>query len=212
LRLITTHDWSQSVDERHVDAVLSVVDRWIGYGIEHLVLEVVAYAVDEAAEGSTRRVEVLVAPDGSIAVADDGRGTDTRRDVDGTWQVKPVMATADLRFYGAADAPLLTDGHPRAGMSVVAACSSWLQHTNIRSDGAWTARYESGLPVKAPTPVDPTPGSTGTTVQFMPGPTLFGERRVDVPALRAMMDLIATTADIRVSAVDRAGPGQTRGR
>jgi topoisomerase-4 subunit B len=203
LRLFTTHDWSEPVDVRHIEAVLREARRWVDCGIEHLVLEVLAYAVDEAAEGSTRSIDVLLGSDGSIVVADDGRGTDTRQDVDGTWQVKPIMSTADLRFYGVADAPLLADGHARSGMSVVAACSSWLQHTNLRSDSAWSARYESGMPVGAPAPI-PVAGTTGTSVRFRPDPRLFGDRRVDVSAMRAMVDRIDTPASIRVSTADLA--------
>ena len=57
------------------------------------------------------------------AVADNGRGTDTRYDERGEPVRKPVMATKDLRFFDTAGAELLPDGHPRRGMSVVAALS-----------------------------------------------------------------------------------------
>jgi DNA gyrase/topoisomerase IV subunit B len=35
---------------------------------------------------------------------------------------------------------------PRRGISVVAALSEWLVHTNRRRDDAWTQRYEHGIP------------------------------------------------------------------
>jgi topoisomerase-4 subunit B len=198
LKLVTTHDWAQPVDEGHVQLVRGDASRWRALGVNHLVLEVIAYAVDEAAEGSTRTIDVSVLRDGSVVVVDDGRGTDTRLDVDGSWQVKPIMATADLRFFGVPGAPVLADGRPRAGMSVVAACSQWLEHTNVRSDGAWTARYELGLPVGRPAAVRPVPDGTGTRVHFMPDPQIFGGGGVDVGALRAMTEIIDSAARIQL--------------
>ncbi|MFF0222209.1 hypothetical protein [Streptomyces sp. NPDC004629] len=77
------------------------------------------------------------------------------------------MASKDLRFFDAPDTELLPDGHPRRGMSVVAALSEWLIHTNRRLDGAWTQRYEHGVPVTGLEPVEPD-GTTGTLVHFRP--------------------------------------------
>lgn len=46
----------------------------------HLVLEVLAYAADEAEGHGGATSHVTLGADGSISVADDGRGTDTRLD------------------------------------------------------------------------------------------------------------------------------------
>ena len=68
-------------------------------GLGHLVLEVLAYADEEAgSRGARGSAVVTVHDDGSVSVADDGRGTDTRRDATGRVVRKPVMATQDLRF------------------------------------------------------------------------------------------------------------------
>lgn len=103
-----------------------------------------------------------------MSVADDGRGTDTRFDAHGRVVKKPVMATKDLRFFDFPEAQVLPDGHPRRGMSVVAALSEWLVHTNRRDNGSWTQRYEQGIPVTGPEPVADD-GTTGTVVHFRPG-------------------------------------------
>ncbi|MFI2434367.1 ATP-binding protein [Streptomyces sp. NPDC018693] len=142
-------------------------------GVWHLVLEVLAYADDEA-ESRGRgvgRCVVSLHPDGSVTVADDGRGTDTRFDERGRAVRKPVMATKDLRFFDAPDAQRLPDGHPRRGMSVVAALSEWLVHTNRRLNGSWSQRYEHGLPVTDLVPLAGD-GTTGTTVHFLPAQDL----------------------------------------
>lgn len=80
---------------------------------------------------------------------------------------KPVMASKDLRFFDFPDAERLPDGYPRRGMSVVAALSEWLIHTNRRRNGAWTQRYEHGVPVTDLTPLQ-ADGTCGTLVRFLP--------------------------------------------
>ncbi|MFF4037447.1 hypothetical protein [Streptomyces sp. NPDC001816] len=81
------------------------------------------------------------------------------------------MATKDLRFFDFPDAEHLPDGHPRRGMSVVAALSEWLMHTNRRLDGAWTQRYEHGVPVTDLEPLQ-ADGTTGTLIRFLPDTAL----------------------------------------
>jgi len=162
----TTHDWAGSVDRGHLEEIRADVDRYAPGGLLHLVLEVVAYPEDEAESAGRRGAcTVTLHSDGSISVADDGRGTDTRVDEHGRPVKKPVMATQDLRFFQDAAAPLLPDGHPRRGMSVVAALSDQLTHTNRRANGSWTQRYEHGVPVTGLDPIE-SDGTTGTTVHF----------------------------------------------
>lgn len=62
---------------------------------------------------------------------------------------------------------VLSDGQPRRGMSVVAALSAWLVHTNPRGNGSWTQRYERGIPV-TDLAVVADDGTTGTTVTSDP--------------------------------------------
>ncbi|MGW0854929.1 ATP-binding protein [Streptomyces sp. NPDC002690] len=163
----TTHDWASTVDHAHLAEVRGEPAAFAPGGPAHLVLEVIAYAADEAEDRGSGHCTVTLHPDGSVSVADDGRGTDTRLDARGRPVTKPVMATKDLRFFDHPGARTLPDGHPRRGMSVVAALSEWLVHTNRRADGAWTQRYEHGVPVTDLTPVTDH-GTTGTTVHFRP--------------------------------------------
>lgn len=161
----TTHDWAIAVDGDHLARIRRDPATFAPGGVQHLVLEVIAYAADEAEANNGGRCVVTFHRDGSVSVSDDGRGTATRVDDRGRVVKKPVMSTKDLRFFDSPDAQLLADGHPRRGISVVAALSEWLVHTNQRRNGAWTQRYEHGVPV---TDLVPIPGSeqTGTTVHF----------------------------------------------
>jgi topoisomerase IV subunit B len=167
----TTHDWASTVDLGHLQDIRRNPDRFARGGVLHLILEVLAYAADEAECGNGGRCLVTLHPDGFVSVADDGRGTDTRLDGHGAAVKKPIMATKDLRFYGRDDAPVLPDGSARAGISVVAALSEWVVHTNRRAEGGWSQRFEHGLPHGVPEAV-PDLASTGTVVHFRPDPAL----------------------------------------
>ncbi len=169
---LSSHSWLSVADTAHIDAVRADPAP---YGdLLHQALEAVAYAVDEGVEGTTTRARVVLHGDGSIEVSDDGRGTFVRFDDDGLPMVKPIMATRDLRFFGNPSAQVLPDGLPRHGMSVVVALSSWAIHTNHRSEGSWTRRYEYGVP-RGPLVSLPGSASTGTTVRFRPDPEVFAE-------------------------------------
>ncbi len=168
----TTHEWAVAVDHAHLEAIRCDPQRYAPGGALHLVLEVMAYADEEAAACGWRGTCVVTRhADGSVSVVDDGRGTDTRQQRDGAPIRKPVMATRDVRFFDGAHDVLLPDGHPRRGISVVAALSTWLMHTNRRTNGAWTQRYEHGIPTSGLVPVEPT-GETGTAVRFSVDPGL----------------------------------------
>jgi DNA gyrase subunit B len=170
---VTTHDWAREVDLEHLAEIRRHPLRYAPT-VAQLVLEVLAYAAEEAqAVGAGRAAVVTLLPDGSVSVADDGRGTDTRHDDRGRPVRKPVIATKDLRFFDDPTAELLPDGRPRRGMSVVAALSDWVVHTNRRRDGAWSRRYHHGVPATDLVPVD-ADGTTGTTVHFLPDRTSVG--------------------------------------
>lgn len=184
MTLGSTHDWSIAVDADHILAIQNDVKQFGQGGITHLVLEVIAYAVDEATMGTTDQIHVTLHKDASICVADNGRGTATR-EVSGMPMVKPIMSTKDLRFFCISDAPVLPDGIVRSGISVVAALSEWVIHTNRRSNGSWTQRYEHGLPSGPLTPINGN-GTTGTSVCFRPDQAIFGSDVVDPSNLRQM--------------------------
>jgi hypothetical protein len=110
---------------------------------------------------------------------------------------KPVMGTKDLRFFDARDDVMLPDGHARRGMSVVAALSEWLIHTNRRTGGSWGQRYEHRVPTSDLTPVADD-GTTGTTVDFQPGIAILVSPGLMAPELTR----VASWPQLRVEVVD----------
>lgn len=192
----TTHEWAASVDHAHLENIRSDPGAYAPGGLLHLVLEVVAYANDEAhALGRPGKCELIFHADGSVTVADNGRGTDTRRGNNGEMIKKPVMATKDLRFFDNRQEVLLPDGTPRRGMSVVSALSRWLIHTNRRQNGAWMQRYEHGVPTSDLEPIEPT-RRTGTTVRFLADRTLVPESSLSPDVVRGAVDFPWLSLDV----------------
>ena len=194
----TTHDWARDLDAGHIERVRREPAVFAPGGALHLVLEVLAYAADEAAHTGSGRAVITVHDDGSVSITDDGRGTATRADDQRRTVKKPVMTTKDLRFFDSPDAAALPDGHPRRGMSVVTALSAWLVHTNRRRDGAWTQRYEHGIPVTDLTPI-PVDNTTGTTVRFLPDAALVSPAQAPLPALRQLAKTLKPPLAIEVT-------------
>lgn len=91
----TTHEWADSPDVDHLEQIHRQPGVFAPSGLMHLVLEVLAYAADEAVSNDFGRGVVTLHRDGSVAIADNGRGTDTRVDHRGRKVKKPVMATRD---------------------------------------------------------------------------------------------------------------------
>lgn len=156
-------------------------------GRRHLMMEVLAYARDEAiAAAQPGHVLVTYHDDGSVTIDDDGRGTDTRVDDDGRVIRKPVMATADVRFTDPRRSPRLPDGLPRRGMSSVAALSDILTHENHRGMEAWTQTYHYGIPAAELMSVTPR-GHSGTVVTFHT--EIDGPQRLTPEDLRAFTEI-----------------------
>lgn len=193
--LSTTHDWAMEVDVGHLELIRSNPPADSRMRALHLLLEVLAYPADEASDQGGGSALVTLHSDGSISVADNGRGTDTRTDVHGRTIRKPVMATKDLRFFDSADAPMLPDGQARRGMSVVAALSTWLVHTNRRTHGSWTQRYEHGVPVTDLTSI-PDDGTTGTTVHFLPDQSIAQGVKISKSELETLSRVLAPVLSV----------------
>ena len=141
----------------------------------HLAQEAIDNAVDEAVAGYARRVEVTLHADGSLSVADDGRGMPV--DVHKEHKVSGVELILTRLHSGAkferGEGYAVSGGLHGVGAAVVNALSTRLD-AEIRRDGfLWRQTYTASVPG----PLDKIEPSdqTGTTITFWADAEIFSE-------------------------------------
>jgi DNA gyrase subunit B len=147
-------------------------------GLHHLVWEIVDNSIDEALAGYCSEVLVVVHPDNTVTVSDDGRGMPVGAMKKYKTSATEVILTT-LHAGGKFDGQgyKVSGGLHGVGASVVNALSEWLE-VEVRRDGhLWTQRYERGFPKGALSKVRKLKKGegTGTTISFMPDPEVFTE-------------------------------------
>ena len=149
-------------------------------GLHHLVYEIVDNAVDEALAGYCDTIEVVINPDNSITVTDNGRGIPVGINHKAGIPAVEVVFTilhAGGKFGGGGYK--VSGGLHGVGASVVNALSDWLE-VDICSDGKiYRQRYERGktmYPLKVVGECDPE--KTGSKITFKPDATIFQETTV----------------------------------
>ena len=182
-------------------------------GLHHLVYEIVDNSVDEALAGFCTHIEVTINADGSVTVADNGRGIPVGINHKTGRNAVDLVFTelhAGGKFGGGGYK--VSGGLHGVGASVVNALSEWLD-VQIRQGGViYHQRFSRGttiVPLEKIGTCDPE--DTGSTVSFMPDPIMFKETTVfDYDILKQRMREMAfltkglkiTLRDMRVEPVE----------
>ncbi len=142
-------------------------------GLHHLVYEIVDNAIDEVMGGYCTHIDISINADGSVSVADDGRGIPTglvpkyeRPAVEMVLTVLHAGGKFDRNSYK------VSGGLHGVGMSVVNALSEWLDVKVHRDGKEHFLRCERGVVTVPLKEIGPAEGS-GTTITFMPDRTIF---------------------------------------
>jgi DNA gyrase subunit B len=147
-------------------------------GLHHLVGEIVDNSIDEALAGYCSEVLVIVHPDNSVTVTDDGRGMPVGKMAKYGKSATEVILTT-LHAGGKFDGQgyKVSGGLHGVGASVVNALSEWLEVEVRREGHVWSQRYERGFPKGALTKDRKLKKGegTGTTISFKPDPEVFTE-------------------------------------
>ena len=155
-------------------------------GLHHLVYEIVDNAVDEALAGFCTEIQVIINPDNSITVIDNGRGIPVGINHKAGIPAVEVVFTilhAGGKFGGGGYK--VSGGLHGVGASVVNALSTWLEVTIYHEGKVYQQRYERGktmYPLKVVG--DCEEGKTGTTVVFLPDKEIFEETVYDYDILK----------------------------
>ncbi|HLA99256.1 MAG TPA: DNA topoisomerase (ATP-hydrolyzing) subunit B [Anaerolineales bacterium] len=138
--------------------------------LHHLIYEVVDNSIDEALAGSCDLIEVVIHPDSSVGVTDNGRGIP----VDLHPQMKKpalevVMTTLHAGGKFGGGSYKVSGGLHGVGVSAVNALSEWCEVEVWRDGKVHFQRYERGYPtgpVQIIRKADPRVSGTKTTFKF----------------------------------------------
>ncbi len=162
-----------------LDAVRKRPGMYIGStdatGLHHLVWEIVDNAVDEALSGFGEKISVTLNKNGSVSVADNGRGMPTGKHALGIPTVQVIFTVLHAGGKFGQGGYKTSGGLHGVGSSVVNALSSWLEVDITRDGAVYKQRFENGgKPVTTLKKIGTAPKSkTGTTVTFMPDASIF---------------------------------------
>lgn len=150
-------------------------------GFHHLIWEILDNATDEAVSGEADSINIIIHKDGSVSIADNGRGIpikDHPTEKIPTIDVVFTVLHAGGKFDNTNEESAFktSSGTHGVGASVVNALSDWLEVTVRRDGKEFFRRYENGNPTRKSLEITKTGLSkkeTGTCVQFMANKSVF---------------------------------------
>jgi DNA gyrase subunit B len=176
-------------------------------GLHHLVYEIVDNSVDEALAGYCDEVRIVIHPDNSVTVSDNGRGIPVgTMEKEGRPAAEVVLTVLHAGGkFGEGGGYKVSGGLHGVGSSVVNALSERL-HLKIERDGAvWEQDYERGKPMtKLERGADS--DQHGTEITFLPDLEIFEEIEYDFQTLaERMRETAFLTRGLRIELIDERG-------
>ncbi len=142
----------------------------------HLAAEVLDNSMDEAVAGHATRIDVTLAADGSLTIADNGRGIpiDEHPKYPGKSALEVILTTLHSGGKFSNKAYATSGGLHGVGVSVVNALSSALMVEVARNRELYRQAFSRGLPLGPLESAGAAPNRRGTTISFLPDTEIFG--------------------------------------
>lgn len=142
-------------------------------GLHHLAWEIIDNCIDEIINGYGSTVKIRLNGDGSITIADNGRGVPIGKHESGKSATEVIYTVLHAGGKFEEGNYKVSGGLHGVGASVVNALSSWMDVTIYRDGLISNIRFKNGGEVASPLKKIGESKKTGTCVTFMPDYEIF---------------------------------------